>query len=143
MKSSLRKFYGLHHDFVFTVVEYLCHKWPRYVPHSSLITGLVTRLTRRVPLVEQKLNTLPMHMSSPPVFSEVRVTRSLVLCLSFVDRYLSCFPFSFGHCVVCPSSSYGFWLPHYYLQTRLIYTMQWIRPLTFLDWHRHLKKWHV
>ena len=83
-----------------------------YVPHSWLITGLVTRLARRVPLVEQKLLTLPMHMSSPPVFSEVRVTRLLVLCVSFVDRYLSCCPFSFGHCVVCPSSSYGFWLPH-------------------------------
>jgi hypothetical protein len=79
-----------------------------YVPHSWLITGLVTRLTRRVPLVEQTLLTLPIHINSPPVFSEVRVTRSLVLCVSFVDRYLSCCPFSFGHCVVCPSSSYGF-----------------------------------
>ena len=38
----------------------------------------VTRLTRRVPLVEQKLLTLPEHLSSPPVFSGVRVTRSLV-----------------------------------------------------------------
>jgi hypothetical protein len=83
-----------------------------YVPHSWLITGLVTRLTRRVSLVEQTLLTLPMYMSSPPVFSEVRVTRSLVLCVCFVDRYLSCCPFSFGHCIVCPSSSYGFWLPH-------------------------------
>jgi hypothetical protein len=79
-----------------------------YAPHSWLITGLVTRLMRRVPLVEQTLLTLPIHINSPPVFSEVRVTRSLVLCVSFVDRYLSCCPFSFGHCVVCPSSSYGF-----------------------------------
>jgi hypothetical protein len=38
----------------------------------------VTRLTRRVPLVEQELLTLPEHLSSPPVFSGVRVTRSLV-----------------------------------------------------------------
>jgi hypothetical protein len=101
-----------------------------YVPHSWLITGLVTRLTRRVPLVQQKLLTLPMHMSSPPVFSEVRVTRSLVLCVSFVDRYLSCCPFSFGHCVVCPFSSYGFWLPHWYLQTRLIYVVYKLRFCT-------------
>ena len=28
-----------------------------------------------------------------------------------VDRCLSFCPFSFGHCVVCPSSIYGFWLP--------------------------------
>jgi len=37
--------------------------------------GFVTRLTRRVPLVEQELLTLPEHLSSPTVFSGVRVTR--------------------------------------------------------------------
>ena len=45
------------------------------------------------------------------VFSGVRVTWSLVLCGRFVDRYLSYCPFSFGHCVVFPSSIYGLWLP--------------------------------
>jgi hypothetical protein len=45
------------------------------------------------------------------VFSGVRVTWSLVLCVCFVDRYLSYCPFSFGHCVVFPSSIYGLWLP--------------------------------
>ena len=39
-----------------------------------------------------------------PCFSEVRVARSLVLCVCFVDRCLSLCTFSFGHCVVCPSS---------------------------------------
>ena len=29
-------------------------------------------------------------------------------------------PFSFGHCVVCSSSIYGFWLPLWYLQTLLM-----------------------
>jgi hypothetical protein len=28
-------------------------------------------------------------------------------------------PFSFGHCFVCSSSIYGFWLPLWYLQTLL------------------------
>ena len=65
------------------------------------------QLTRRVPLVQQILLTLPEHMSSPPVFSGVHVTRSLVLCVCFVDRCLSVFTFSFGHCIVCPSI-YGF-----------------------------------
>jgi hypothetical protein len=37
LKSSLRKFYGLHHDFVFTVVEYLCHKCARIC--SSFMTS--------------------------------------------------------------------------------------------------------
>jgi hypothetical protein len=71
----------------------------------------VTRLTRRMWLVEQDLHTLPEHLSSPPVFSGVRVTRSIVLYVCFVDRCLSFCTFSFGHCVVCSSSIYGFWLP--------------------------------
>jgi hypothetical protein len=53
------------------------------------------------------------------VFSGVRVTRSLVLCVCFVNRCLSFCNFSFGHCVVCPSSIYRFWLPLLYLQTLL------------------------
>jgi hypothetical protein len=92
----------------------------RSFPCSWLITGFVTRLTRRVSLVEQELPTLPQHLSSPPVFSGVRVTRSLVLYVCFVDRCLSFCTFSFGHCVVCSSSIYGFWLPLWYLQTLLI-----------------------
>jgi len=41
-----------------------------------------------VPLVEQELLTLSEHLCPPPVFSGVRVFRSLVL---FVDRCLSFF----------------------------------------------------
>ena len=75
-----------------------------FFPHSPLITGFVTRLTRRVPLVEQELlPTLPEHLCSPPVFSGVRVTRSLVLYVCFVYHCLSFCTFSFGHCVVCSS----------------------------------------
>jgi hypothetical protein len=55
-------------------------------------------------LVEQELPTLPEHLSSPAVFSGVRI-----LFVMFVDRCLSLYPFSFGHCVVCPSSIYIFW----------------------------------
>ena len=36
-----------------------------------------------VPLVEQKLPTLPEHLSSPPVFSGVRVDLSFVFCVEF------------------------------------------------------------
>ena len=50
--------------------------------------------------MEQELPTLPEYMSSPPVFSGVRVTRALVLYVCFVDRCLSFCPFSFGHCDV-------------------------------------------
>jgi hypothetical protein len=86
-------------------------------PRSWLITGFVTRLTRRVSLVEQELLTLPEHLSSPPVFSGVRVTRSLVLYVCFVDRCLSFSLFSFNHCVVCSPSICGLWLPLWYRQT--------------------------
>jgi hypothetical protein len=44
--------------------------------------------------VEQELPTLPEHLSSLPGFSGIRVTRSLVLCICFVDRGLSFCPFS-------------------------------------------------
>ena len=43
-----------------------------------------------------------------PGLSRVRVTRSLVLYVCFADRCLSFCTFSFGHCVVCSSSIYGF-----------------------------------
>jgi hypothetical protein len=60
----------------------MLHAWQT----SRLITGFVTRLTRRVPLVEQELPTLPEHLNSHPVFSGVRVARSLVLYVCFVNR---------------------------------------------------------
>ena len=39
--------------------------------------------------MEQELLTIPDHLSSLPVFSGVRVTRYVVLCVCFVDRCLS------------------------------------------------------
>ena len=73
-----------------------------------------------VSLVEQELLTLPEHLGSSPVFNGVRVTRSLVLYVCFGDRCLSFCTFSFGHCLVCSSSIYGFWLPLWYLQALLV-----------------------
>jgi hypothetical protein len=67
----------------------------RFFPHSRLTTGFMIRLTRRVPLVEQELPTLPGHLRSPPVLSDVCVTRSSVLYVCFVDRCLSLCTFSF------------------------------------------------
>jgi hypothetical protein len=61
----------------------------RSFPYSWLITWFVTRITRRVLLLDQELITLPEHLSSTPVYSGVRVTRSLVLYVCFVDFCLS------------------------------------------------------
>jgi hypothetical protein len=77
---------------------------PIFLNYSCYAPGL----TRRVSLVEQELFTITEHPSSPPDFSGVRVTRSLVLYVCFVDRCLPFCTFSFGHCVVCSSSIYGF-----------------------------------
>ena len=81
-------------------------------------------------LVEQELLTIPEYLSSLPVYSGVRVTPSLVLCVCFVDRCLSFCRFSFGHCVVCSSSIYEFWLPLWYRQTLLMILQSFIIDLT-------------
>ena len=65
----------------------------RSYPRSWLITGFVTRWTRRVLLVELELLTFPEHLSSPPVCSGVHVTRSLVLCVCLIYRCLFFCPF--------------------------------------------------
>ena len=57
-----------------------------YFFKSNIQTGMSIRW---VPLVEQELLTLPKHQSSPSVFSEICVTRSIVLHACFVDRCLS------------------------------------------------------
>ena len=62
--------------------------------------------------MEQELLILPEHLSSPPVFSRVRVAQSLVFVDMFVDRWF----FSFGHCNV-PSSIPFSDYPFFYLQT--------------------------
>ena len=114
---------------------YHCHDFyrtSRSFLHSRLLTGFVTRLTRRVPLVEQELLTLPEHLSSPQIYSGVRVTRSLVLYVCFVDSCLSFCTFSFDHCVVCSSSIYVFWLPLWYLLAIVLFVLL---PYTDYDCH--------
>jgi hypothetical protein len=92
-----------------------------------------------VSLVEQELLTLPEHMSSPPVFSGFRVTRSLVLYVCFVDRYWSFCTFSFGHYFVCSSSINGLRLPLWYLQTLLVKFIFIILNIIFVCYHDNQK----
>jgi hypothetical protein len=75
-------------------------------PYWWLITWFVTRVMRRVSLVEQELFTFRV----PEFISGVRGAQS------FANHCSSSCPFSFGHCAVCPLT-YGFWLPLCYLQT--------------------------
>jgi hypothetical protein len=46
-------------------------------------------MQKKYKIVQQELHTLPERLNSPPVFSGVRVTRSLVLCVCFVNCCLS------------------------------------------------------
>jgi hypothetical protein len=71
------------------------------------------QLNQEEPLIKlfPELLTPLEHLSSPPDFSRVRITRSLAICVWFVDHCLSFCTFSFGHCVVC-SSIYRFWSPN-------------------------------
>jgi len=92
---------------------------PDFTPGPFHIHGLSPGLPRWVIPVEQELPTLTEHLTSPPVCSGVRVTRSLVFVHCFVRHCLSFCPFSFDHCVVWSSSIYGFRLSLWYLQTLL------------------------
>jgi hypothetical protein len=87
---------------------------------DCIFTGFVTRLTRRVPLVEKELSTLPEHPRSPPVFGGVRVARSLVLFVCFGDRCLSFF-FWPSCCPVVLRFTDSDW----HLRTLLVHKMFW------------------
>jgi hypothetical protein len=53
--------------------------------------------------------------------------------MSFHLRLLVTPLVSFGHCVVCPSSIYGFWLPLWYLLTIVLCILLLITPLVSVD----------
>ena len=77
--------------------EHLCYlQISLYIQYLIFISGYIY--------------TFPTSFVDLQVFSGVRVTGSFVLyaCICFVDRCLSFCTLSFGHCVVCSSSIYGF-----------------------------------
>ena len=79
------------------------------------------------------LSVLLLSLASDYLFGIFKLFLSFLFwplcCLSFFHLWLlitslassnfSC-TFSFGHCVVCPSSVYGFWLPLWHLHTFLV-----------------------
>jgi hypothetical protein len=63
-----------------TAMEYLCHKWPRICStcrkHFPVLSSFM--------IYHRVCNKISEHLCSPPVFSGVRVTRSLVCRSLFV-----------------------------------------------------------
>ena len=147
LKSSLRKHLRLppwlgwplwnicvrnYHGYVPLVVN-----TSQFFPHSRLITGFVTKLTRRVPQVDQELLPFRSTWVHPRFkWGSCYSISSFYAC--FVDRCLSFCTFSFDHCVFCSFSVYGFWLPLWYLQTLLIWKMENVNILTQCLWSHHL-----
>jgi len=69
--------------------------------------------------------TFPEHLSSPPILSGVRVTRSLVLCVCFGDRCLSFCSFSIVLSVFRYTySDYPFGICNLFLD--IIFVIHWI-----------------
>ena len=114
----------LQQDVLFMFLIYIYVYWGSNT--ISMRCSIRVTVTGQVSYVEQALLAAPEHLSSPPVFDGVRVTLSLVFCVAFcISLFVWVFSclflcrFSFGHCVVCPSSIYGFLLPFWYFQTFL------------------------
>ena len=90
-------------EYLFRISPQICSTCRKHIPVNS-------RVTWRVSLVEHELLTLLGHLSSPG-FSRVVLPDILFSLWCFVDRCLSFYPFTFDHCVICPSSIYGLPLP--------------------------------
>ena len=66
------------------------------------------------------------QMSSPPVYSGIRVTWSLVFCIMFCRSFLVLLSFFFFW-PFSPLSIYGFWLPFGILDLRILITLWYLR----------------
>ena len=110
LKSSLRKFYGCHHDLVDRFCVTNDHGYVPFVVNGPFLIHDLSPDCNYINTTGATSGEGTAYPSrgSPPVFSVVCVTRYLVLCVYFVDRCLFFCPFSFGHCVACPSTINGF-----------------------------------
>ena len=100
--------------------------------HSWFIIELVTRVTRRVSHMEQKLLTRLEHMSSPQVLGGVNVARSLVFCVVFCKSlfaFLSFFDTVLSVLLRFTASDYPFSIFKFVLHIHSRYS-----NLSFMSW---------
>jgi hypothetical protein len=120
LMPSLGMFYDCHHDLVTPpVTEYLCHKWPWICSicrnHNPVLSSFMTyhRVCNKSNTTGTTCGTGTAYPSRAPEFivgcSGVCVTRYLVVCVMCCRSLFV--HYSFKHCVVCPLSICGFWLP--------------------------------
>jgi hypothetical protein len=74
---------------------------------------------------EDRLLRTMLRISNSESSKSAKRVGAVFICLFFC-------PFSLGHCVVWPSSMYGFWLPLWYLQTHFGYCV--VFPSIFGFW---------
>ena len=95
--------FNLYDDITFLVLNNINPVRIPCILFSTIAMRFIVSYRHKVILTPQVLlchiNTI--YLSSSPVFSGVRVTQSLVLCVCVADHCLSFCPFSFGHCVFC------------------------------------------
>ena len=121
LKLSLRKFYTRAMTWL-TAMEYLCHKLPLICSscrkHFPVLSSFMTdhwvcnqiNTTGATRGAETAYPSGAFEFTSG--FQWVCVTRSLVLCVCFLDRCLSFCTFSFGNCVLLrhADSDYPFYI---------------------------------
>ena len=101
------------------------------------VIGFVTRETRRVPHVEQKLSTLPEHLNSPQLLSLGSYRSNFSFLCSALQMTFVCL-YSFGHClfffgvlgnkksqlVLFPNLIYSFFITFLPMQSTCRYQLQ-------------------
>ena len=116
LKSSLGKFYGRHHDLVdrygISVSQMTTDMF-----HFPVLSSFMT--SHRIC---NQINTMGVTSGAPEFTSGFQwgLCYSIFsfICMFCRSLFVLCI-ISFGHCVLCSSSIYGFQLPLWYLQTLL------------------------
>jgi hypothetical protein len=78
---------------------------------TTLVDNVLTNRRPPVPSIHIPLD-MRMHFASPTVVVYIRRGLQFKIYLKFCN----CCLFSFGHCILCHSSIYGFWLLLWYLR---------------------------
>ena len=126
-----------------TVTEYLCHKWPRvcsvwpqfgpFLIHDLFSNSSYHLVCNKSSITYGTGTDYPSEAPEfTPFFSLIRIARSVVFCVMFCLCFfcpfvpLCCLSFfnirllnttlvSCGNCFVCHSSTYGIWIPFWYI----------------------------